>query len=140
MRKGVSNQNKEVIYHYSKELSQLLGVYDGQQPGSDKKGDFLEGVRPYDLNGGIHSLYVYSDVVEFSTVGDVRAQLLRAVKIPNLIQFGDNVDITYERPYYIPVASKEVRSIEIDIKDDAGEPVEFMFGRVQVVLHFVKVQ
>ena len=59
-------------------------------------------------------------------------------EIPNNINFGDAVDITFEKPYYIPVASREISEIEIDIKDDSGDPIEFMFGRVQVILHFVR--
>lgn len=142
MGKGETPTDKsyDVMFHYSEELSQLLGLYDGQVYGMDKDGEYLEGASPYDLTGGINNLYIYSDVVDYSTVGDVKAQLLRTVKIPNEIKFGDAVDITYEKPYYIPVASREIGTIEIDIKDDSGEPINFMFGRVQVILHFVKIK
>lgn len=124
---------------FSPELAAVMGTDDGTREGKDNRGEYLEGIRPYDLNAGVHNLYVYSDVVEFSTVGDARAQLLRVVSIPNQIAFGENVYLTYDKPYYNRVASRTLQSIEIDIKDDTGTPVKFMFGRVIVVLHFQRV-
>ena len=81
---------------------------------------------------------VYSDVVDFSVVGDCRAQLLRVVNVPTQSNFGDAVNIVYEKPYYLPLSQRDISSIEIDIKDDSGEPVGFQFGRVEVTLHFLR--
>lgn len=100
--------------------------------------DTLESLHTYDITGGIHNLMVYSDVVDFSVVGDVMAQLLRVVEIPPQSQFGESVVLTFERPYFLPLATKEISSIEIDIKDDSGHLVDFQFGRVEVTLQFIR--
>jgi hypothetical protein len=95
--------------------------------------------RPYEINGGYHSLFVYSDVVAPSFVGDSYTQLLRLVHIPTEARYGDQILISYPNTYYIPVIIKEFDTIEIDIKDDVGLPIPFEFGRCIIVLHFRKV-
>lgn len=93
---------------------------------------------PYDLAAGIHSIYVYCDVVEYSFVGDMCVQLLRSVKVPSSSKFGDNVNVTFDRPYYMPLNSKEVSRILISLKDDSGELIDFKFGRSEITLHFIR--
>ena len=44
--------------------------------------------KPYELSGGYHSLFVYSDIVSPSFVGDSFTQLLRLVEIPSNYKFG----------------------------------------------------
>ena len=99
---------------------------------------WIEGKQAYELSGGINSLYIYSDVVDYRIVGDVRAQLLRTVSVPPRSKFGDAVHVMFEKPYYLPLATKEIHSIEINVKDDSGCPIDFRFGRVEVTLHFIK--
>ena len=99
----------------------------------------LMGTRPYDLSRGIHSLMVYSDIVEYNIVGNTRAQLLKIVEIPATSQFGDQVVVRYDRPQYHALANNHIRSVEIEIKDDTNERIQFRFGRVILTLHFIKV-
>lgn len=66
-----------------------------------------------------------------------RAQLLRIVKVP-FATFGEQLDLTYDQPYYMSLAGNEINSIEIDIKDGTGAPIDFKFGKVEIVLHFKK--
>lgn len=149
-----------VVYNFGPELEAMLGLEGGFVSSQaevskldsnvqiesfdvirgylDAGDSVLEARHPYDLTGGIHSLLVYTNVVDYSMVGNIKAQLLRVVKIPPGSKFGDPVDITFEKPYYMPLATKEISSIEIDIKDDTGEPIDFQFGRVEVTLHFLK--
>lgn len=136
---------------FQEELGQLLGMEKGREFSNAKFSSWynfgnadksmaqqLYAKRCYDMSGGIHSLYVYSDVVDYSHVGDTKCQLLRVVEIPSNSRYGDHVHITYQTPYYLPLANRNISSIEIDIKDDSGEPIDFKFGRVEVVLHFKK--
>lgn len=159
MKFGLTQQREYVIYSFTKELEDLLGVTRGWysrehdmlqhqpyvsdspnevQPEVVVEDDVLESRRSYDTSAGIHSLMVYSDVVDYSLVGDCKAQLLRVVNIPSSSSFGDTVNIVYEKPYYLPLSNREISSIEIDIKDDSAVPVDFQFGRVEVTLHFVR--
>jgi hypothetical protein len=95
--------------------------------------------KPYELSGGYHSLFVYSDIVSPSFVGDSYTQLLRLIEIPSSYKFGDQVKITYPNTYYVPLLVKEFDTIEIDIKDDTGVNIPFEFGRCIITLHFRKV-
>lgn len=90
-----------------------------------------------DINAGIHTLYVYSDIVKPSFVGDTFSKILRIVQVPN-VKFGDSVKQIFDNPHYLPLNSNEINSIEIDIKDDTGQPIKFRFGRTICVLHFRK--
>ena len=161
MQYGLTKNRELVAFSFGKELAELLGVSNGWfsretdlrehmpyypetrannalEPEIMISDDILESRRSYDMTAGIHSLMVYSDVVDYSLVGDCKAQLLRVVNIPSSSMFGDTVNIIYEKPYYLPLANREIASIEIDIKDDSGTPVNFQFGRVEVTLHFLR--
>ena len=164
---GRSRTKEYITYQLGQELKDLLGISSGflsqegmrlsampfkgdtnaitksmrasiNQPLTIYENDVLESLNAYDMRGGIHSILVYSDVVDFSVVGDIRAQMLRIVEVPSFSRFGDSVVFTYERPYFLPLATKEISSIEIDIKDDTGSPIDFKFGRVEVTLQFLK--
>ena len=152
---GESITGSPLRFQFGRELAELLGVSEGLKmpyPGkvsygespTDNETTFIlldsewEAKRAYDITGGIHNLMVYSDVVDYSVVGDVRAQLLRTVRLPPDSKFGESVVIVYQKPYYIPLANRDISSITIEVKDDSGEPISFQFGRVEVVLHFMK--
>ena len=161
MTYGLTKEGDFIAFRLGNELEDLLGISKGWfsqdndirahlkyypepiannaiAPEGVLKEDILESRRSYDLSAGIHSLMVYSDVVDYSVVGDCRAQLVRVVNIPSTSQFGDSVNIVYEKPYYLPLAQRDIASIEIDIKDDSGAAIGFQFGRVEVTLHFVR--
>lgn len=89
---------------------------------------------PYDLTAGVHSLYIYCNVVKHSLVGDKFAQLLRIVEVPNELSFGAQKVKEYNYPQYRSVNCNELYEIEISIKDDTGEDINFNFGRVIVTL------
>ena len=83
-------------------------------------------------------MMVYSNVGDYMTVGDTRCQLLQSVEIPSTAKTGDQLVKRYDNPDYVPLHSLFIPAIEIEIKDDAGKPLEFEFGRVTVRLHFKK--
>ena len=94
--------------------------------------------RPCDIEGGLHTLYVYCDVLECIPVGDTMAPLLRIVEA-----YGSNGEetqkmthIQYDQPRYFPVQKKAFDSIELDIRDDAGESIPFDTGQLIVTLNF----
>lgn len=91
-----------------------------------------------DLTAGIRALCVYSDVVDLTLVGDSKVNLLRTVPIPRDAKFMDQIDIEFVRVHYLPVTRTEIRNIEVYIKDESGEDLEFELGRVILTLHFRK--
>ena len=154
MEYGYTVEGNLLLVKFDDDLAQLLGVSDGYLSSfahqivtlSDEKisinpstsaGEIYISKRSYDLTGGIQSLFVYSDVVDYSIVGNTRAQLLRMAHIPSST-FGSNCVDRYENPHYFPLSTKEINSIEIHIKDDSNQTVGFEFGKVKLVLHFVR--
>lgn len=90
--------------------------------------------HPPDMRAGVVSLYVYTDLVEHTIVGDTVAPLLRAVAVQS--NFGDIVDKSFQIPHYIPVLKKDFDTIEIEIKTDQNKLLEIQFGKTIVKLHF----
>lgn len=128
------------ILEFGEELAQLLGTHNGFRCCEQVDGSAHHIANgTYDMTGGIDGLYIWSDVVEFSMVGDGQGQLLRIVKAKDAA-FGERVDIMYDKPYYRPVFRNEISSIEVDVKDGAGERLDFKFGRLEIVLHFIRQQ
>ena len=87
-----------------------------------------------DLQAGIHALYVYCDLLQFTFVGDIKAPLLRVVNSGG--EAGDVVTRYYERPRYIPLQKKNFDSIQIIIRDDLGKKIQFEAGKVLLMLYF----
>ena len=82
----------------------------------------------------VDALYVYSDVVQSSLVGDAMVPLLRIV--PVLGKEGEMCHIEYIRPVYFPVAKLSFSTIEIYITDSAGRKIQFNQGKTTIMLHF----
>ena len=66
-----------------------------------------------DINGGIHHLYMYCDVLEHVAVGDSNAQLLGIVKTAG--RYGEVVHKAFKPLRYLPVRKKYFDTVEIDI-------------------------
>ena len=98
-----------------------------------KKEEF-NGTRCVDLANSKTHFYIYSNIIEHSLVGDEHAQLLRIIPIKNDAEFGATVCNTFSNPYLIPLQSKTFDTIEIDIRDDTGNNIQFEFGRVIITL------
>lgn len=152
---GISSLGMPLTLEFDSELSEMLGVSSGYRSSlahqivtlsheiidvnpPESEDEVYEANRAYDLTGGTNSLFVYSDIVDYSVVGDTKAQLLRMVHVPASSAFGTSVVDRYENPYYLPLSTKEINSIEVDIKDDTNTPIGFEFGRVKIVLHFAR--
>jgi hypothetical protein len=117
-------------------LESILGLSPLQNPLNN---DSLENViykadLASDLQAGIHALYVYCDLLQFTNVGDIKAPLLRVVNSGG--EVGDVVTRYYERPRYVPLQKKNFDSIQIIIRDDLGEKIQFENGKVLLTLHF----
>ena len=114
---------------FSKEACQVLGLDFLWYSGLSEWGNFI-----YNISRGFHALYVYCSVVEPQIVGDVYAPLLRTVAAEQ--KRGQYVIKAYGKPHYVRINTKEIHTIEINIKDDTGADVSFTFGKVICKLHF----
>lgn len=87
-----------------------------------------------DINGGFYTMYIYTDIIEYQSVGDYHVPLLRCVHID-----GENnkiINIRYDRPHYVPVNKSSITEISIQVKDDQNQDISFSYGKVCAKLHF----
>ena len=122
------------------ELETILGLDPSQNPLSNITNDTLRigGNYSSDLQAGIHALYIYCDLLQFTHVGDIKAPLLRVVYSGG--EMNDVVTRYYERPRYIPLQKKNFDCVQIIIRDDLGEKIQFENGKVLLTLHFRRAQ
>ncbi len=95
------------------------------------------GNLPCNLQTGVHALYVYCDLLQYTHVGDIKAPLLRVVDSGG--ETGEVVTRYYERPRYVPLQKKSFDTVQLVIRDDLGEKILFSSGKVLVTLHFRRV-
>lgn len=111
-------------------LAYMLGVSPGVWLRFERK------FAPYpaDIKAGCYHLFCYSDIAALQLVGDSYSPLLRTVRIEG--NYGDIVNLCFNKPDYIPVARKHIENIHIESKTDQNEPVNFTYGKTIVKLHF----
>lgn len=97
----------------------------------------IEGEYPADINGGFDNLYIYSNIIQQSDVGDAFAPILSTVPI-HTSRWGKTVHHEPKNLIYRPLQSRIFESIEIDIRDDSGTSVIFKLGNIILKLHFLK--
>ena len=79
------------------------------------------------------SMYIYSDLIESLVVGDVQANLLRAI-VPRG-QPGDMIAEEMKIPNYHRLRTSIFSALEINIRGDTGQLISFASGVVRVTLH-----
>ena len=77
----------------------------------------------------------FTDVVASQVVGDVRANLLRAIAPKG--SHGEMISENFVHLFY-EVRVKSFNTIEILLRGDTGRPIPFLGGVVEVTLHFRK--
>ena len=125
----------QMTIKFSDQLSRILAIEEHQFSEVEMN---IKSSHVCDIEGGLHALYVYCDVLECVSVGDTVAPLLRIIEVTG--QKGEMVHIQYDQPRYVPLQKKEFDSIEIDIRNDLGENISFERGKLIVTLHFRKVK
>ena len=84
----------------------------------------------------ITSLFVYSDICQYSLIRDASAPLLRIVQVKN--DYQRMVTKTFLHVYYAPVSKINFDTVEIYIRDDTGVQIPFVYGKLLVTPHFKK--
>jgi hypothetical protein len=121
------------IIKFSSSLKRLLDF--PERLGELASGVWYSGSRGA-LNKDITALYVYCDIVRPRVVGDSRVSLLRPVPVTGA--HGENVFFSFTNVHYLPLNINIFQTVELDIRDDTGQPVPFESGRVVCTLHFRK--
>ena len=81
--------------------------------------------------------YLYSDIVNFSTIGNVQARVLCSFVLP-VDQKNSYCHIIYPNPHYVQVSKHVFSDITIDIRDESGDPIPFERGNICLKLDFRK--
>lgn len=135
---GYHKDGQRILPEFSDELSKLLGFdkYSTVNP------IYMDGKiisdRPPDINAGLRTLFIYSKHIVPQYIGDIRANILKTVEVPNNLKFGDQVVIKYNNPHYIPILFNNFEIIEIDIRDSTGDRIPFLYGFTLIKLHLRK--
>ena len=95
----------------------------------------------------IHSLMVYTDLVEYNIVGDTKALLRRCFPFISKLKFGDIIITgqcmnyqTFSNLQFRRLLKNSFHSIHIDLRDKSGENIPFVsVGIFRLVLMFRKV-
>ena len=95
----------------------------------------------------IRSLMIYSDLVEYSIVGDTKVPLLRCFPFISKLKGGDIITTaqymnnqTFSNLQFRPLLKNSFHSIHIDLRDTSGEKIPFVsVGITRFVLMFRRV-
>ena len=152
----VSRRRQKVEIYLAKERSGLalfstdLGQIFGSNVGNDF-GVMLRGRGPhkpdfaYDIVR-IHSLMIYTDLIEYHIVGDTKDSLLRCFRFFSKLKSGDIITTgqymhyqTFSNLQFRPLLKNCFHSIHIDLRDTSGETILFLsIGITRLVLMFRK--
>lgn len=125
----------------SKDLSNILGFQCDTAYTDEKEHQSL---YPVDISR-IHSVLVYTDIIEHDIVGDTRAPLLRSFPFINRLR---NMEIsalqpvkrdTFENSQFRKLLKKSFHSIHIELRTPSGEMFPFAgIGLTRLTLTFRK--
>jgi hypothetical protein len=137
----------EPIFTYDKLQKQIRCSFQGTRERTDASSYFNWEPESAGLQKGFISflanplelieyniMYIYCDIVTPYLVGDVQTPLLRAIGVKG--ERDETITVTFEKPYYLPVARRDFDQIEININTELGAPVPFSGGKSLAVLHF----
>ena len=82
-------------------------------------------------------MFVYSDIVELSLIGDTQAASLGFLRIQS--KFGEQAYWSFNPPYYVRLREKHITTITIQLCDDTGEAFPIVNGKVLCRLNFCRV-
>ena len=94
----------------------------------------------------IHSLMIYTDLIEYDNVADTKVSLLRSfpfiakLKSGNIITTGQYMNYqTFSNLQFRPLLKNSFHKIRIDLRDTSGEKIPFVpVGITRLVLMFKK--
>lgn len=92
-----------------------------------------------DTKASFYNLFVYTDLVSETLVGDAYVPLLQTVPIQNH-QSGELIHKDFLLPQYMKLQTGTISSIHVQLCDESGNLVKFTNGHVIVKLHFKRFQ
>ena len=132
----LSNEGSGLAF-FSVDLGPIFGSNVGKGP---RKPEFAYDLVP------IHSVMIYTDLIENKIVGDTKTPLLRCFLFISKLKSGDTSTTgqylnyqTFSSLQFRPLLQKFFQSIHIDLRDTSGEKTLFVsVGITRLVLMFRK--
>lgn len=125
-------------FELSPQFSQRLG-FDKTVSLSMDDSSIVRARHKFDLHMGKKLMYVYSDIVSYSLVGDVSVPLLRACNLQEPSS-NNTIHLSFPDIHYKPVQKSQFDTIDISINTEEGLLMPFQSGKVMITLHFRKVK
>ena len=133
----VENPNRVQI-RFSKTLGKILGL----NPNLSNKliwNDNQGFTYPVDLDMTHHQMFVYSDVADYTYVGNTTAPILRIVSYKQSKSSTQSHE-EFLNLHYVTLAKSYIYQVSLDIKDEIGRSVPFVGGKTLVKLHFKRIK
>ena len=123
---------------FSQSMYEKLGGDPHKIEGKDYAITSNEKSLPHDVDlySGFNHLYFYSDIVEYTLCGDIKAPILRV--IPFHYSVNRHIHHEFTNLHYVPLAKSYFDEVTINIYGESGNPVHFTSGKSLVKLHFRK--
>lgn len=118
----------------------------GKEKSNENAKFTLTGDYPIDLTGGRHLIFVYLDIIEYQSVADTKAPLLRLISCDTRLKNGTINAIetlktrTFKTLEFKSLLSNNIKSIRAELRTESGDLVPFIgTGRTTLSLKFFKV-
>ena len=131
---------------FSTDLRHIFGSIVGNEFGIKLRGKAPQKTEfAYDIVR-IHSLMIYTDLIEYNIVGDTKAPLLRCFPVISKLKSGDIITTgqymnyqTFSNMQFRRPLKSSFHSIHIDLRDTSGEKLPFVsVGITRLVSMFRK--
>ena len=118
-------------------LAAILGYTDNSftNLNADKRYVDYQSTYLMDTKASFYNLYIYSDLVAETLVGNTYVPLLQTVPLQNH-QSGELIHKEFLLPHYMKLQTGTISSIHVQLCDESGNLVKFTNGHVIVKLHF----
>ena len=131
---------------FSTDLGHIFGSNVGNEFGVILRGNGLHKPEFASDIIRIHSLMIYTDLIEYNIVGDTKVPLLRCFPFISKLKSGDIKTTgqymnyqTFSNLQFRPLLKNFFNSIHIDLRDTSGEKIPFVsVGMTRLVLMFRK--
>lgn len=123
----------------SKDLGRILGIIDTGKEWLSVPTKLENTKQLQNKTIKVSHLYVYTDIIEYTIVGDTVTPLLRIIPMQSYIGTStiDHYTHIFNKPHYIPVSRQHIETIHIDIRNDAGINIPFIDDTKCIIkLHF----
>lgn len=93
-------------------------------------------LREPNVHPGLEELFIYCSIIKHHAIGNSFKQLLRVTPVnpPPGASRGLPIVLSYDRPYYFPLFDTSFDSIEIELRDRAGQLINFESGGTIAIL------